>query len=163
MSTSPFMPSNSTPEPVIYVDADACPVRDEVVRVAERHGLRVLMVSNGGIRPSAHPLVDVVIVPSGADVADSWIADRVGRRDVCVTADIPLAARCLEAGARALRPNGETFTPANIGTALAMRDLAADLRAADPWRQAGSRPFSKSDRSRFLDSLEREIRASMRG
>lgn len=147
---------------MIYVDADACPVRAEVIRVAERHGTRVLMVSNGGIRPSDHPLVDIVIVPEGADAADLWIAERIGPGDLCVTGDIPLAARCIEAGGKALRPNGEAFTPANIGTALAMRDLAADLRAADPFRQGGGRPFGKADRSRFLDALERELRAIAR-
>jgi uncharacterized protein len=147
---------------MIYVDADACPVKDEVVRVAERHNTRVLLVSNGGIRPSTHPLVEIVIVPEGPDIADLWIAERIGQGDICITADIPLASRCLQAGARALRPNGEAFTSANIGTALAMRDLAADLRAADPWRQGGGKPFGKADRSRFLDALEREIRAASR-
>jgi uncharacterized protein len=153
------MLSTSTTEFSIYVDADACPVRDEVVRVAERHGMRVRMVSNGGIRPSRHPLVELVIVTEGPDVADRWIADRIGSADICVTADVPLAARCLQKGARALRPNGERFTLSNIGTALALRDLAADLRAADPWRQGGGKPFGKSSRSRFLDALETEIRA----
>ena len=147
---------------MIYVDADACPVKHEVVRVAERHGVRVLMVSNGGLRPNPHPLVEVVIVPEGPDIADRWIAERIAPGDLCVTADIPLAARCLEAGARALRPNGEVFTSANIGNALALRDLAADLRAADPWRQGGAKPFGKADRSRFLDVLERELRSSAR-
>lgn len=147
---------------MIYVDADACPVKDEVVRVAERHGVPVRMVSNGGLRPSPHPLVEVVIVPEGPDIADRWIAERIGRGDLCVTADTPLAARCLEAGARALRPNGEAFTTANIGPALALRDLAADLRAADPWRQGGGKPFARADRSRFLDALERELRAARR-
>lgn len=147
---------------MIYVDADACPVRAEVIRVAERHGVRVLMVSNGGIRPTGHPLVGIVVVSEGADAADRWIAERIGPGDLCVTSDVPLAARCIEAGARVLRPNGEAFTPANIGTALALRDLAADLRSADPFRQGGGRPFGKADRSRFLDALERELRAIAR-
>jgi uncharacterized protein YaiI (UPF0178 family) len=147
---------------VIYVDADACPVRDETVRVAERHGQQVVMVSNGGIRPSPHPLVRIEIVAEGPDAADRWIAERIGPGDLCVTGDIPLAARCLEAGARALRPNGEVFTRANIGQALAMRDLMADLRAADPFRKGNGRAFGRADRSRFLDALDRELRAALR-
>ncbi len=145
---------------MIYVDADACPVKDEVVRVADRHGVKVFIVSNGGIRPNPHPLVETVVVPDGPDVADKWIADRAGPGDICITGDIPLAAKCLEAGARVLRHNGETFTKSNIGNQLAMRDLMADLRAADPFRQGGGKPFSKADRSRFLEALERELRAA---
>lgn len=147
---------------MIYVDADACPVKDEVVRVAERHGAWVVFVANGGLRPNLHPLVRIEIVPDGPDVADKWIADRIGPGDLCVTSDVPLAARCVAAGARALKPNGEAFTRANIGGALAMRDLMADLRAANPFRQGGGRPFSRADRSRFLDAMERELRAAAR-
>ncbi|QUS36506.1 YaiI/YqxD family protein [Falsirhodobacter algicola] len=142
----------------VYVDADACPVKAEVERVALRHGVRVLMVSNGGIRPSAHPLIESVFVASGPDEADKWIADHAGAGDVVVTNDIPLAARCVEAGAAVLRPNGEALTTANIGNVLATRDLMADLRSADPFRQGGGRAFSKADRSRFLDALDRAIR-----
>ena len=116
----------------IFIDADACPVRAEACRVADRHGLRVYVVSNGGIRPDPHPLVETVIVPEGADAADKWIADRTRPGDICVTADVPLAARVIEAGGRAIRHNGEAFTQGNIGHALAMRDLMADLRAANP-------------------------------
>ena len=145
--------------PTIYVDADACPVRDEVVRVAERHGAPVHMVSDGGIRPSTHPLVSIVIVTEGPDAADRWIAERIGPGDICVTSDTPLAARCLESGARAIRPNGEAFTEANIGNALAMRDLMADLRAANPLAAGGGgRPFSRTDRARFLERLEQLMR-----
>lgn len=147
---------------MIYVDADACPVKDEVIRVAERHGAPVVFVANGGLRPNPHPLVAFEIVPEGPDVADRWIADRAGPGDVVVTADVPLAARCVAAGARVLKPNGEAFTAANVGTALALRDLAADLRAADPFRQGGGRPFARADRSRFLEALEREMRAAAR-
>ena len=147
----------------IYVDADACPVKDEVVRVAERHGVAVTMVSNGGVRPSPHPLVATAIVPEGPDTADIWIAERIAPGDVCVTADTPLAARVLAAGGRALRPNGEELTPANLGAALALRDLAADLRAADPFRPGRGRPFGRADRARFLDALERVLRAAARG
>jgi uncharacterized protein len=147
---------------MIYVDADACPVKDEVVRVAERHGAPVVFVANGGLRPNPHPLVSIEIVPDGPDVADKWIADRIGPGDLCVTSDVPLAARCVAAGARALKPNGEIFTQSNIGAVLAMRDLMADLRAADPFRQGGGKPFSRADRSRFLDAMERELRAAVR-
>ena len=147
----------------IYIDADACPVRAETLKVAERHGLTVHVVSNGGIRPDPNPAVHLVVVPDGPDIADQWIADRIGPGDICVTGDIPLAARCIEAGARALRHNGEAFTQANIGNALAMRDLMADMRAANPLNQGGSgKLFSKSDRSRFLDALERMVRAARR-
>jgi uncharacterized protein YaiI (UPF0178 family) len=147
----------------LYIDADACPVKDQALRVAERHGLKVFVVSNGGIQPSPHPLVETVIVAEGPDAADMWIADRVGPGDVCVTGDIPLAARCIEAGARALRHNGEAFTAANIGHQLAMRDLMADLRAANPLAAGGGgKPFSRADRSRFLDALERMVRAAGR-
>jgi len=142
----------------IYIDADACPVKAETLKVAERHGLKVFVVSNGGIRPNPHPLVETVVVSDGPDVADMWIAERVGGGDIVVTADIPLAAKCLEAGAHAIRHNGDMFTRANIGNQLATRDLMNDLRAADPFRQGKGRPFSRSDRSRFLDVLEREIR-----
>jgi len=142
----------------IYVDADACPVKAEVERVATRHGVRVLMVSNGGIRPSPNPLVESVFVEAGPDVADMWIADRAGAGDVVITNDIPLAAKCVEAGAAVLRPDGDALTAANIGNVLATRDLMADLRSADPFRQGGGRAFSKNDRSRFLEALERAVR-----
>lgn len=143
----------------VYVDADACPVKAEAIRVATRHGARVFIVSNGGIRPDPHPLVETVVVPEGPDVADQWIADRSGPGDVVVTADILLAKSCVDAGARVLKPNGEELNARNAAEALAMRDLMADLRAADPFRQGGGRPFSKADRSRFLDALERLMRA----
>lgn len=147
---------------MIYVDADACPVKAEAVRVAERHGLRVAIVSNGGIRPNPHPLVDTVIVAEGADEADKWIAERCGPGDIVVTGDIPLAARCVEAGARVVKHNGEVLDDRNIGQALATRDLMADLRAADPFQQGGGKAFAKADRSRFLDVLEREVRRAKR-
>ncbi len=146
----------------IFVDADACPVKDEAVRVAERHGVNVYIVSNGGLRPNPHPLVENVIVPDGPDVADMWIAERAGSGDVVVTADIPLAAKCIENDAQVIQHNGEVFTKGNIGNRLATRDLMADLRAADPFRQGGGKPFSKADRSRFLDMLEREMQLAKR-
>jgi uncharacterized protein YaiI (UPF0178 family) len=145
---------------VILVDGDACPVRAEAERVATRHGLRMAVVSNGGIRPSANPLVETVIVAEGPDMADRWIAGRAGPGDVVVTADMPLAAVCVGKGARVLRPDGSAVTAANVGVQLGLRDLMADLRAADPFRQGGGRPFGKADRARFLDALEREVRAA---
>ena len=144
----------------IYVDADACPVKDEVERVGTRHQLRMFIVSNGGLRPSRNPLVESVIVPEGPDVADMWIAERAGPGDVVITADIPLAAKCVAAGARVLKHNGEALTAANVGNALATRDLMSDLRSADPFRQGGAPAFSKADRSRFLDALERTLRGA---
>ncbi|MBE1292386.1 MAG: YaiI/YqxD family protein [Shimia sp.] len=146
----------------IYVDADACPVKAEVERVGTRHKVKIYVVSNGGLRPSQNPLVENVIVPEGPDVADMWIADRAKTGDVVITGDIPLAAKCVEAGARVLKHNGEALTAANIGNVLATRDLMADLRAADPFRQGGGKGFTKADRSRFLDALERELRAASR-
>ncbi|WP_322890353.1 MULTISPECIES: YaiI/YqxD family protein [unclassified Yoonia] len=145
---------------MIFIDADACPVKAEVERVGTRHGLRMFVVSNGGIRPSANPLVETVVVPDGPDVADMWIADRATKGDVVITGDIPLAARCIENGALVLKHNGEPLTQANIGNVLATRDLMADMRAADPFRQGGGKPFSKADRARFLDALERMVRAA---
>lgn len=144
----------------IYVDADACPVKAEVERVATRHKIKALMVSNGGLRPSANPLIEHVIVPEGPDVADIWIAERAGPGDVVITGDIPLAAKAVEAGAKVLKHNGEALTERNVKEALAMRDLMADLRSADPFRQGGGKGFTKADRSRFLDALERALRAA---
>lgn len=144
----------------LYIDSDACPVRDEALRVALRQGVAVYLVSNGGIRPVDHPLVHMIYVDQGADAADRWIAERAGRGDVIISADIVLAARCLETGAQVLRPNGEPLTQANIGPVLAARDLAADLRAADPFRQGSGKPFSKQDRARFTDQLDRMLTAA---
>ncbi|MEC8629130.1 MAG: YaiI/YqxD family protein [Pseudomonadota bacterium] len=143
---------------MIYVDADACPVKAEVERVATRNKVPVRLVANGGIRPSQNPLIEVVYVSQGPDEADKWIAENAGVGDVVITADIPLAAKCVEAGAHVLRHDGQDITHANIGNMLATRDLMQDLRAADPFRQGGGRPFSKADRSRFLDALERALR-----
>ncbi|MCC5969978.1 MAG: YaiI/YqxD family protein [Pararhodobacter sp.] len=146
----------------LHIDADACPVRDEALHVALRQGVEVCMVSNGGIRPVDHPLVKMVYVDQGADEADRWIADRAGRGDVVITTDIVLAARCIEGGAQVLKPNGEALTQANIGPVLAARDLAADLRAADPFRQGFGKPFGKQDRARFTDRLDRMLRAAQK-
>ncbi len=147
----------------LYIDADACPVKEEAERVATRLRVRMVLVSNGGIRPSANPLVESVFVAQGPDEADKWIADNAGTGDVVVTGDIPFAARCVVAGARVLKHNGEELTRANIGMVLATRDLMADLRAADPFRQGGGKMFGKADRSRFLDVLDRVLRAAAAG
>ncbi len=147
---------------VIYIDADACPVKAEAERVATRHATRMVLVSNGGIRPSANPLVESIYVTAGPDEADKWIADACAPGDVVVTGDIPLAAKCVAKGARVVKHNGEVLTTVNIGMALATRDLMQDLRSADPFRQGGGRPYSKADRSRFLDVLDREVRAALR-
>ena len=147
---------------MIWIDADACPVKAEAERVATRLSIKLMMVSNGGLRPSPNPLVEMVYVDQGPDVADMYIAERATRGDVVVTNDIPLAAKCVEAGARVLRPDGEALTPANIGNVLATRDLMSDLRSAGPFRQGGGKPFSKADRSRFSDALDRVARAAQR-
>ncbi len=145
----------------IYVDADACPVKDEIGRVALRHGLKTFLVSDGGLRPSQYPFAEVVIVTQGADAADDWIAERVAKADICVTNDIPLAARCLEAGALALKPNGDPFSEDAIGMALATRTLMQGLRDSGEIT-GGPRPFGKADRSQFLNRLESAIQAAKR-
>ena len=145
----------------IWVDADACPVKDETLRVAARHDLKTLMVSDGGIRPSQNPRVELVIVAQGADAADDWIAEHIQKTDICITNDIPLAARCLERGAMAIKPNGEAFTENGIGMALAQRELMAGLRESGEIT-GGPRPFSKTDRSDFLNSLETTVQAAKR-
>lgn len=142
--------------PEIYVDADACPVKAEVIRVAERHHWQVTLVSNGGIRTGGHPLVTAVVVSGSFDAADDWIVDHVEASDIVITADIPLASRCLEKGAIVLGPSGKVFTKQNIGMAVAMRDVMADLRAMGT--VSGYNPsFTATDRSRFLNEIEKLI------
>ena len=144
---------------MIYVDGDACPVKAEVEMVAARHGLAVTIVSNGGLRPSANPLLRHVTVPEGADAADDWIVEHIAAGDIAVTADIPLAARCLDKGARVLGPTGKPFTQEGIGMALGMRELSRHLREMTPGGQTHHAGFSKQDRSRFLGELENCIQA----
>lgn len=148
---------------VIYVDGDACPVREEVYRVAERLGLAVVVVSNGSrpIRPTGRANVSLVTVAAGADVADDYIATRIGPRDCCVTGDIPLAARCLAAGARAISHNGHIWTGDNIGGALAGRELSRHLRELGI-AGGGPAPLTKAERSRFLQGLDTLARAAMK-
>src|SRR6201992_1966068 len=145
----------------IFVDGDACPVKAEVEKVATRHGLEVTIVSNGGLRPSANPLVCHVMVPEGPDAADDWIAEHAGTGDIVITADIPLASRALEKGARVLGPNGKAFTPDNVGMALGMRELNRHLREVTGG-QTHHAGFSAKDRSRFLGELENCIQALKR-
>jgi uncharacterized protein YaiI (UPF0178 family) len=147
----------------IYVDADACPVRDEVYRVAGRLGAGVLVVSNGSrpIRPPGLPFVQMVMVGEAMDAADDWIAERIPAGDICVTADIPLASRCLEKGARVVPPNGRPFTEANIASALAGREIARHLRELGTGG-GGPPPFTKADRSRFLSALDTAVQMSLR-
>lgn len=141
----------------IFVDADACPVKDEVLRVAARHGLTVHMVSNSWMRLPETPLIHRVVVAEGPDAADNWIAERIDAGDIAITADIPLASRCLKKGAQAIGSTGKPFTDDSIGTALAMRDLMAHLR--DTGEITGGPPsFTKADRSRFLSALEDAVR-----
>ena len=144
----------------IYIDADACPVKEEILKVADRHDLMVHMVSDGGIRPYANPKVRVVIVTQGADAADDWIVDHIQPGDISITNDIPLADRILKKGAGAIRPNGQAFREDSIGMVLATRNLMADLRETGTVT-GGPAPFSKQDRSRFLQALEKAIQAGL--
>ncbi|MBD9526857.1 YaiI/YqxD family protein [Paracoccus sp. PAR01] len=146
----------------LYIDADACPVKAEAERVATRLRLPMVLVCNGGLRPSPNPFVSLVIVPEGPGVADQWIASQCGPGDVVVTSDIPLADRCLKAGAQVVQSNGEVLTLANIGGRLATRDLMQDIRAADPFHQGKGGGFTKADRAMFLQSLDRVMAAARR-
>lgn len=164
---------NQTPSPApasvpvaplirIFVDADACPVKDEIFRVAQRCGVRVLLVANAPLRLPRHPLFELVVVAKGQfDGADDWIVDQIGPNDIAVTADIPLAARCLEQGARALDAKGKVYSPESIGDALASRELMAHLRAMGEVG-GGPAPFSARDRSTFLQRLDDLIQALKR-
>jgi len=147
---------------VIYVDADACPVKEEALRVADRHGLEIFYVSNAWMRLPESPNVKRVVVAEGPDAADDWIAERIGKGDIAVTADIPLASRCLKAGAQALGPTGKPFTDASIGMALAMRDLSQHLRETGESRGFNA-SFTRQDRSRFLEALELAVQKAKRG
>lgn len=143
--------------PRIIVDGDACPVKAEALRIAERHRLPVIIVSNGGLRPSRDPMVRHVIVAKTPDAADDWIAANAGPADIVITADIPLAARALKAGAHVLGSDGRPFTTDSIGMAVAMRDLKRHLRETGTLENAG-RIFAPADRSRFLGELDRMVR-----
>jgi len=141
----------------IYVDADACPVKDEVTKVAVRNKISTYMVCNGGIRPLKNLLIKLVIVSDGADEADKWIFNNVLANDIVVTVDIPLAAKCLDKGANVIKHDGHVLTVNNIGNVLATRDLMSDLRSSDPFLKGKNKSFSQSDRARFLNSLQNLI------
>jgi uncharacterized protein YaiI (UPF0178 family) len=146
---------------VIFVDADGCPVKDEVYKVAGRHGLKVKVVANSRMRVPGLEWVEFVQVGGGFDAADDWIADRAGTNDIVVTADIPLADRCLKKGARALTPKGKVFTEDSIGDAMAGRELLSYLREMGEVT-GGPPPFAPKDRSRFLHALDQLIREASR-
>jgi len=148
---------------LILVDADACPVKDEIYKVALRHGAAVRIVSNAHLRVPAHPLIERVTVGAGFDAADDWIAERAGPRTLVVTGDILLADRCLKAGAAVIGPNGRPFTPASIGAAVATRAIMADLRAGMDGPGGGPAPFARADRSRFLSALDEALVRLKRG
>ena len=143
-------PSNTI---AIYIDADACPVKPEVYRVAERHGLKVFVVANSFMQVPREPWIERVVVPGNFDAADDWIAERASRGAIVITADIPLADRCIKAGADVVGPTGKPFTEASIGMALATRDMMEDLRAMGSV-SGGPKPFSQKDRSAFLQALD---------
>jgi uncharacterized protein YaiI (UPF0178 family) len=154
-----------TPQPAppirIFVDADACPVKDEVYRVAARHRLPVVVVAVGFIRVPQDPLIERVAAGNSPDAADDWIAERAGTTDIVITADVPLASRCVKSGATVIAPNGRPYTEDSIGMTLAVRNLMHDLRSAGEVT-GGPRPFSPRDRSAFLSALEEAIRRLQR-
>lgn len=148
--------------PILYVDADACPVKDEAMRVAARHGIVVTFVSNGGLRPSRDPMVRHVVVQKSADAADDWIVEQLQPGDIVVTSDVPLAARTVESKATAIAPTGRLFTEESIGMAVAMRDLKQHLRETGEIK--GYNPgFSARDRSAFLSALDQLVRRALNG
>jgi uncharacterized protein YaiI (UPF0178 family) len=160
------MPENRAEDPNlnptrIYVDADACPVKDEIYRVAARHGLPVSVVAGQFIRVPQDPLIERIAAGSGMDAADDWIAERAGRGDIVITSDIPLASRCVKAGADVIAPNGKPFTEQSIGMTLAVRNLMTDLRSSGEVT-GGPKSFAPRDRSAFLSTLDQTIRRIQR-
>jgi len=145
----------------LYVDADACPVKDEILKVSYRHHMPVYIVSNQWMRLEVGPLVQKIVVPDGPDLADDWIADHISNRDIAITADILLAKRCLDAGAIAIGPTGKVFSPDNIGMAVAMRDLNAHLRESGASKGYNA-SFTNADKSRFLQALESAIQTKLK-
>ena len=145
----------------IYIDADACPVKDEIYRVAARYNLPVTVVAVGFIRVPQDPMIERVAAGAGMDAADDWIAERAKAGDIVITADVPLASRCVKAGAEAIAPNGRAFTEQSIGMTLAVRNLMHDLRSAGEVT-GGPRPFTTRDRSTFLSALDEAIRRVQR-
>ena len=141
----------------IFIDADACPVKVETIQIASRNSIEVYIVSNGGIRPSTNPLVKTIVVDSGPDEADNWIVANISKHDVVITSDIPLSGRCIEKDAYVISPNGEHLNPENIGVKTASRNLMFEIRAADPFHKGKGKAFSKSDRIKYINSLEKII------
>ena len=146
---------------ILYVDADACPVKNEAVRVGERHKVTIKFVSNSWMRLPEGDLIERIVVPEGPDEADNWIAERAQKGDVVITADVPLASRCVKSGALVIGPTGKPFREEGIGMRLAMRDLNTHLREIGEIREGGP-AFTKADRSRFLNQLETTMRAAKR-
>ena len=145
----------------LYIDADACPVKAEIVKVAERHGIAVTFVANSGLRPSRDPMIRNVVVSGAFDAADDWIVENAAANDIAITADVPLAARLVEKGVHVLGPTGRPFTPETIGMAVAMRNLKQDLREAGEIK--GYNPgFTARDRSAFLQALDRTVRFAVK-
>ena len=142
----------------IYVDADACPVKDEAIRVAERVGARLTLVAAGGMRPRREAFVAQVAAGPAFDAADDWIAERIEAGDICVTADMPLASRCVEKGAKVVTPTGRILDEKNVGEALAARNLGQHLREANQ-TQTYNAPFGPKDRSRFLQAMDRSTKS----
>jgi len=147
---------DAAPPITIFIDADACPVKDETYRVAGRYGLHVFVVANSLLNVPREPWIERVVVPDSFDAADDWIAERAGPRSIVVTADVPLASRCVKAGASVLSPAGKPFTDSSVGMALATRNLMQELREAGAIT-GGPRPFSAKDRSAFLGALDRAV------
>lgn len=145
----------------IYIDADACPVKDEALKVAQRHGIIITLVANFGLRPSRDPMVRTVMVPQGADAADDWIVENSAAGDIVVTADIPLASRALAKGVAAIGPTGKLFTPDSIGMALAMRELNQHLRETGESRGFNA-AFTAKDRSSFLQNFDALVHRAKR-
>ena len=145
----------------IYIDADACPVKEEIYKVAIRNGVEVLVVSNGGIRPHPHSLINLQVVSEGLNIADDWIAERADNNDLVITNDIPLAEKCIKNEATVIKPDGTRLDHSNIGPVLANRNLMAEIRSADPFYKNRGREFSKQDRLKFLNVLEAEIRKKL--
>ncbi len=153
--------TQDTPITRIYVDADACPVKDEIYRVAIRHGLKVAVVAGSFIRVPQDPLIERIAAGSGMDAADDWIAERARKGDIVITSDIPLASRCVKAGAEVIAPNGKPFSEQSIGMTLAVRNLMTDLRSSGEVT-GGPRSFAPRDRSTFLSALDQTIRRIQR-
>jgi len=151
----------NAPAITIFIDADACPVKDETYKVAARYGLKTFVVSNSFMQIPASPMIERVIVDAGPDIADDWIAERAALGDIVITNDIPLADRVLKSGAAAIKPNGQPFTADSIGSALAQRSIMEHIRSTGEIT-GGPRPFDRADRSRFLQALDTAIQKSRR-